>query len=71
MGAAEDDDDTDCGPQAAGTEQDDAVADATVVCLYYIAISQWSGSLLGDFKCYQDCYPILCYRMGRLDSSNG
>jgi len=45
--------------------------DAAYVCLYYLAISQWAGSLLGGFKCYQGRYAIFCYRVGGLNSSGG
>ncbi len=39
MGAAEDDDEFYCRPQAAGAESDDAVDDADDVCLSYLIIS--------------------------------
>ena len=45
--------------------------DAADVCLSYLAVSQWSGSVLGGIKRYQDCHAIFCYRVGRLDASQG
>ena len=45
--------------------------DAIDVWFLLLNISQWAGSLLGDFNCYQDCYPILYYRVGGLGFING
>jgi len=71
VGAAEDGNTTHYRPQAAGTKPDDAVDDATIVCLPDLVVSQWSGSVLGDVKCYYYCYPILCYWLGGLGFNNG
>ena len=49
VAAAEDDDSHGCRPQNEGSKPDDAVDDATDVCLPYDDVSQWSGPLLGDF----------------------
>lgn len=64
MGAAEDGNDPDCRPQAAVASQHDVMANASDVCLPHFIISQWAGYLLGGIKCYQDWYPIFCYRVG-------
>ena len=71
VGTAEDDDVPYCRPQTTGSEPDDAVDDATDVCLSYLIISQWTGSLLGGLKCYQYCYAIFYYRVGRFGFSAG
>ncbi len=71
MAAAEDGNAYLCRPQAGGTEPDDAVDDATDVCLLCFIISQWSGCLLAGVKCYQHRYSVLCYWMGSFDSIKG
>ena len=71
MGTAKDGSASYLRPQAAVTEPDDAMDDAIDVWFLLLNISQWAGSLLGDFNCYQDWYPILCCRMGRLGFNNG
>ncbi len=52
MDAAEDGNDQNCRPQAAGTEPNDAVDDANDVCLSHFIVSQWAGSFLGNLKYY-------------------
>jgi hypothetical protein len=47
-------------PSATLTEPADAVDDAAVVWLSSYELSQWSGAILGDVKCYQYLYPVLC-----------
>ncbi len=51
-------------PQAGSAEPDDAVDDAADVCLLYLTVPQWSGSLLGDIKCYHYCNSVLYDRLG-------
>ena len=64
MGAAEDDDQHNRRPQAAGTEPDDALDDADDVRLLLAAISQRAGALLDNIECYQYRYAIHGYRVG-------
>ena len=71
MGAAENGNSPDYRPQATGAEPYDFMADATDVWFSLLIIPQWSGSLLGDFKCYQYCHAIFCYRVGRFGFISG
>ncbi len=71
MAAAKDGNTSHYRPETAVTEPDDAVDDANDVCLPLFIISQRTGSLLGDFKCYQNWSPVCCYWVGRVGSLNG
>ena len=45
--------------------------DAADVWFHLHNISQWSGSILGDFNCHQGRYAIFYYRLGWLGFTKG
>jgi hypothetical protein len=71
VAAAEDGNTPHHRPQAAVDEPDDAVDDAIDVWSPLFIIPQWVGSLLGDFKCYQNPYAVFRYWLGRGGFING
>ena len=71
MAAAKDGNTGHYRPETAVTEPDDAVDDANDVCLLNFDISQWAGSLLGDFKYYQNRYSVFFHGVGSFSSSFG
>jgi len=70
VAATEDGNTYHCRHQAAGTEPNDDVDDATDVWLPCFIISQRPVSFLGDFKCCENLYTILCDWVGRPRSNS-
>ncbi len=64
MGATEDDNIAQPGPQTAIAEPDDAVADADDVRHPHFIFPEWSGPLLGRLQSHQHSHAVLCYRLG-------
>lgn len=65
MVAAKNDDLSQSGSKTTTDSADDAMDDATDVCVLFFLFSQWAGFVLGYFKPHGGCHSVFYYRFGR------